>query len=115
DGLKELHEVKLPNWRKRYEAVPFERSRTFPFENASNIVIPIVAIHTDTLLARIMAGVFKLRPMWPINVVGEYPQDMEPLRGGLEDFLQYMALEQEQWDLYRVYREWWAEAIKYGT
>ena len=62
-GLKDIRENKYVKWRKMYEAVPNEPVREFPWHGASNLIVPIGAIHSDTLLARIMAALFKTRPI----------------------------------------------------
>jgi hypothetical protein len=118
-GLRELHEVRLPNWRKTYEAIPAEKQRSHPWVGASNLVVPIVGIHSDTLLARIMAAVFKTKPIWVVNVIGRYLADSgfdgEELRLALEEFLGHIALEPGELDLYRVYEDAFADVIRYGT
>jgi len=114
-GLRQLHEEKLPNWRRAYEATPLEKVRSFPFQNASNLVVPVIAIHADTLLSRIMAAIFKTHPIWAVRTVGSFKGQGEPLRDALEEALGYLAIEPDELDLYRVYHEWVSEIIKYGT
>ena len=115
NGLKDLHETRLPLWRRIYEAQPLETVRHFPFENASNLVVPIASIHSDTLQARISAAVFKLRPLWALQVGGDFGDEGEALRSAAENYLTDMALEPEQLDLYRVYRDFLGDVVKYGT
>lgn len=117
DGLAKLHGMDgIIKWRKAYEAVPAEEVREFPWHNASNIVVPIVAIHSDTLLARVMSAVMKTRPLWVVRELGEFAkQAPEGLRNALEEFLQYVGLEPTELDLYRVYHEWFGETITLGT
>lgn len=114
-GLKELHETRLVKWRKSYEAVPAEKVREFPFYNASNLVIPIIAIHSDTLLARVMSAVIKNNPLWVSRLIGNNPDLPADLSNAIETFMQYVGLEPSELDLYRVYHEWFGEAIKFGT
>lgn len=114
-GLQEIHEQYLPRWRKAYEAVPAEAVREFPFHNASNLVVPIIAIHSDTLLARVMAAVIKTQPMWVARILGEHEESTEDYRAIIEEFLQYVGLEPQELDLFRVYHEWFGEAIRLGT
>lgn len=116
DGLRELHEVRIPRWRKTYKAVPSEAIREFPFYRASNLVVPIVAIHTDTLQARILAAIFKTIPLWAAKVLGSHNEgNGEELRQIFEDFMQYVGIEPTELDLYRVEQEWFGEIIKFGT
>jgi hypothetical protein len=117
DGLVKLHgNDGVVKWRKMYEAIPAEETREFPWHNASNLVVPVVAIHTDTLLARVLSAILKTKPYWAVRMLGDYANTAPPgERDALEEFLQYVALEPEELDLYRVEREWFAEIIKLGT
>jgi len=116
-GLSRLHGMDgIIKWRKAYEAVPAMEKRTFPWEGASNLVVPIVAIHSDTLLARVMSAVMKTKPLWTAAELGEFKK-LAPvgMRSAYEEFLGYVGLEPSELDLYRVYHEWFGEAIRLGT
>ena len=39
DGLRDLHESKLPKWRRLYRGRPKEEVKNFPWKNASNITV----------------------------------------------------------------------------
>lgn len=114
-GSRELFETKVPRWRKSYEAQPAEQVREFPWHNASNLVVPIIAIHADTLLARVMAAVLKTQPLWVARLLGTHPDEMQQFRTAIELFLQYVGIEPEELDLFRVYQEWFGETIRLGT
>lgn len=113
-SMKVLYEDKIVKWRAAWEAKPLEDVKQFPFENASNLVIPIIAIHTDTLHAQIMAAIFKTDPIVLAKVLGEHGKQSDDLKGAYEAFMQYVAIEPEELDLYRVYNEGFRECIKYG-
>src|SRR5439155_11816994 len=115
DGLRELHETKIVKWRKAYEATPREKTREFPFYNASNLVVPIIATFSDTLLARVMSAVLKTRPVWVAKIFGSHKDIDDTVRTALEEFMEYVGIEPTELDLYRVYHEWFGEGIKYGT
>ena len=116
-GLDRLHGMDgIIRWRKAYEAVPAQTTRDFPWSGASNLVVPIIAIHADTLLARVMAAVFKTRPMWVTKFLGTYGQRAHPrVREGVEEFLQWAALEPDELNLYQEYEGWFGETIRLGT
>lgn len=114
-GSKELFEDKITRWRSAYEARPAEEIRQFPFQNASNLVIPIIAIHTDTLAAQVMAGIFKTPPLVVADVLGDFGKDAEDLKEAYEEYMNYVGIEPRELDLYRVYSEGIPECIKYGT
>jgi hypothetical protein len=115
DGLHELHESKITKWRQAYEAKPREEVREFPFYHSSNLVVPIIAIFSDTLQARVMSALLKTRPPWIVKMIGTHPDMSDHLSGALEEFLEYVGIEPEELDLYRVYHEWTGDTIKYGT
>jgi hypothetical protein len=115
DGLFQLHEDKITKWRKAYEAEPREKTREFPFYNASNLVVPIIATFSDTLLARVMSAILKTRPPWAVKIFGQHDDIDDSVRMALEEFMEYVGIEPEELDLYRVYHEWFSDAIKYGT
>lgn len=116
-GLSVIHNDRVIKWRKNYEGVPAQATREFPFHNASNLVVPIIAIHSDTLLARVMSAIIKVQPPWNVRVVAGFKDKPEfaDLGTSLEQFLQYVAYEPTELDLYRVYHEWMGETIRYGT
>jgi hypothetical protein len=115
DSLRDLHENRLPVWRRAYEAIPAESIRQFPWYGASNLVVPVIAIHSDTLLARVMSAVMKTDPLWVARLIGSYPKKTDDLKVAYEQFMQFVGLEPSELDLYRVYHEWFGEAIRYGT
>ena len=116
-GCQVIHEDRVVNWRKAYEAIPVESVREFPFYNASNNVIPIIAIHSDTLLARVMSAVLKTQPPWVAQIYGEHidARGMDERRAAVEELMTYAAIEPSELDLFRVYHEWFGETIRYGT
>lgn len=114
-GLEPIHN-KVVKWRRNFEARPAEEIREFPFHNASNLVVPIIAIHSNTLLARVMSAVVKTQPPWSTRVVaGQQDAALVGLGPALEEFLGYVAFEPRELDLYRTYHEWAGETIRYGT
>jgi len=114
DSMKELYEEKVVKWRAAYEARPREVTRQFPFQNASNLVIPLIAIHTDTLHAQLMAAIFKTDPIVVAKVLGDFGEKGDAYKEAYEEFMQFVGIEPEELDLYRVYNEGMRECIKYG-
>lgn len=114
DSMKELYEEKIVKWRAAYEARPREKNRQFPFQNASNLIIPIIAIHVDTMKAQLMAAVFKTDPIALAKVLGDFGPEADEFKTAYEEYMQYVCIEPEELDLYRVYGEAFDECIKYG-
>lgn len=115
EGLTQLHQDKATKWNKAYEAEPREKSRDFPFYNASNLVVPIIATFADTLLARVMSAVLKTRPPWVAKIFGDHKDLKDDIRTSLEEFMEFVGIEPEELDLYRVYHEFFGDTIKFGT
>jgi hypothetical protein len=114
-GLKPLFETNLPKWRRIYEAQPQEKTRDFPFQNASNLIPPLAGIHCDTLKARVVSSIWKTRPLWLCDVVGDFEGDSDDVRMAWQDYLLYNSVEPTELDLYNVETQWIGEIIKYGT
>lgn len=114
-NMKSLYEDKIVKWRAAYEARPAVEKRQFPFEGASNLVVPVIAIHTDTLKAQIMAAIFKTSPIIVAQMLGEYGPEADGIKEDYQDYMQYVCIEPTELDLYRVYGEGITETIKYGT
>ena len=115
NGMQELHEQKVVKWAMAYEARPREAVRQFPFQNASNLIIPIIAIHTETLHAQIMAAIFRTKPLVQTKIFGESREALDKEKEAYQEFMEYVAIEPQELDLYRVYNESFRECIKYGT
>jgi len=115
DSMRQLFEDKVVKWRAAYDAVPAEEERQFPFQGASNLVIPIIGIHVDTLHAQIMAALFKTDPIVVAKVLGDQGKESDQLKEAYEAWMQYVCIEPQELDLYRVYNEGYRECIKYGT
>lgn len=116
-SLDNLYNQRVIKWRKNYEGIPVEATREFPFHNASNLVVPIIAIHSDTLLARVMSAIIKTQPPWNARIVAGAMGNpkLQDASSALETFLSYVAYEPSELDLLRVYHEWMGETIRYGT
>jgi hypothetical protein len=111
---RDYHQVKLPYWRRMYRAQPRSPQKTFPFQGASNLVVPIVSIYVDSLHARYMAARFQTEPLWVAKAITEI-EGIEPIRAALEKFMGYVGITESLMDLYRVYNSFSKEAIKLGT
>src|SRR5258708_36690636 len=114
-GLKPLFETNLPRWRRVYEAMPAEKTRDFPFQNASNLVVPLAGIHCDTLKARVVSAIWKTRPLWLCNIVGSFDGAGDEPREAWQNYLLHNAFEPTELDLYNVELAWISEIIRYGT
>jgi hypothetical protein len=104
DAYDKFHNSKIPEWRKLYKGQPENESRDWPWPNASNVVIQLIAENVDILKARIIGTIYEILPLWVSHLVGEWPteENGDDQRQGLEDFMNLMGMEPNELDLYRV-------------
>jgi len=106
----------LPEYVKLYKGQPKKAVADWPWEGASNIVIPLVGTYSDELLARIMGGIWMYDPLWTADLAGDTPsRDGEEQKEVYQKFLQDMAYDPEELDLYRVSSSLNLSACRYGT
>jgi len=56
--------TKCEKWRKNFEGEPDREIKNFPWEKASNIVIPIQAMTANAFVARQYNTMFQISPFW---------------------------------------------------
>ena len=117
---REMHQNKIPKWRKLYLGEPAEKSRNFPFMNAANTVVQVVGETVDTMTARVMGLIWATHPLWVFQNYAKSPNDgekraNEERRRVLEDFMDLVGFEPYQLDLQRVEAELFTDAAKLGT
>jgi hypothetical protein len=115
--LRNLHETKVPEWRKGYRGTPKEPNKTFPWPNASNLVVQVIGSHVDTLRARVLGSIFYTPPLYIASLVGEWTEQEkgEDQREVFEEFMNLVGIEPQELDLYRVLSTGFGEAIKFGS
>jgi hypothetical protein len=117
---KDLHENKIPAWRKNYMGIPAEKSKSFPWPNAANTVVQIIGETVDTLAARVLGLLFATHPLWAYQSFfkaqdPEGSERAEEQRRTLEDFMDLVGYEPTELDLYRVEGQWFTDCAKLGT
>lgn len=117
---RELHESRIPKWRKLYLGEPAEKSRNFPFMNAANTVVQVIGETVDTMTARVMGLIWATHPLWVFQSYEKAANDgekraNEERKRVLEDFMDLVGFEPYQLDLQRVEAELFTDAAKLGT
>jgi hypothetical protein len=117
---KELHEQKIPKWRKNYLGTPAETQRNFPFPNAANTVVQVVGETVDTMTARVLGLLYATHPLWVFKsyVKSKDPAAMkaeEEKRQSLEDFMDLVGMEPHELNLQEVESLWFTDAARLGT
>jgi hypothetical protein len=93
-----------------YRARPVNAEKTFPFANASNLVIPVAATDVDTLFARLMGLLMEPSNLWSVT-----PQRPEfaKMAAATEDFLEWA--QHNELDIHGPVGDWILELHKLGT
>lgn len=105
----------LPKWAKIYKGKPEVERKTFPWPEASNLVIQIAATHADELLSRVMA-IWQAEDLYIAQIFGDYEQGTaDDEREIIEKFMGDQAWSPTELDLYRKEEAQFSSAIRYGT
>lgn len=97
-------------YERVYRARPLEEYKDFPFEGASNLVIPVAATDTDTLYARLMGLLLEPSNLW--SVTARRPE-FQQLAEATEDFLEWA--QHNELDIHGPVGDWLLEVHKLGT
>src|SRR5262245_16781593 len=102
-------ESQVDEWNKAYLGEPLAKRKDFPWENACNVVIPLIGIHTDSIVARIVNTIFAVEPLWTARPL---IKSLDNVAKPLEDFLDWSR--RQEFDSYNTIRSWVLEIVKYG-
>ena len=107
-----VHELKL-EWidesNRLYLGDPITARKTFPWDGAANLVIPLVGITVDSIVARIINTIFAVQPFWSAQAL---IKDLEPVVHPLQDFMEWSRV--NELDMYAEVRSWIVEVVKHG-
>ena len=119
---QDLHKNRIPKWRKLYLGIPAEDVRSFPWPNAANTIVQVIGETTDTMAARILGLAYATHPLWTFQDYRHFdPVDNARFeaaaneRRTLEDFMDLVAFEPSELDLYRIEGLWCTDMIRLGT
>jgi hypothetical protein len=100
-------------WRffqRQYMGEPEYKDKTFPFPNASNIVVQLAGDDVDTIHARLMAMLYGPESLWSVQALRP---DMEDFAPRLQEFLKWA--QNNELDTYIPVNDWLLEICKLGT
>ncbi len=114
--LRTVRTDKITNMRRILEGRPREEIKSFPWQNASNLIVQLVASFTDQLAARMVMGIYNTLPLFPIKILGTIDRELNPgkKRMLLEDFLASQATNPYTLNLIETEYTWFRNAIAYG-
>ncbi len=114
--LRMIRTSRVVEMRRILEGKPREEVKSFPWQNAANLVVQLVASFTDQLAARMMMGIYNTQPLFPLKIMGTVDARLRPERKRelIEDMLSSMALDPLALNLIEVEYSWFRNAIAYG-
>lgn len=107
--------VKIPEWTRLLKGEPKQAKKDFPFENASNLVVQLIATRVEQMLSRAMI-IYGVDPLWSVTATGDLVgQEADDQARVLEQFMSDQAIDPEELNLYRKEELMWHDGIAYGT
>jgi hypothetical protein len=100
----------IVEWERLYEARPREERKTFPWDGAANLVVPVIATAVDSILSRIVNAIFGASDVWSsVAKSGAWVELADPI----QKWLNWVGKEILQ--LKDICQVWFLTAIKHGT
>lgn len=109
-GDRQTLEDQWVKWERIYRARPAQAKKDFPFQGASNLVVPVAATDVDTLYARMMGLLFEPTNLW--SVTPQRPEMVE-MAAGTQEFLEWA--QHNEIKPYKPVGNWLLELHKLGT
>jgi hypothetical protein len=112
-----LFKQKVPEWRRICDGQPREKNKSFPWPNAANYVVQVAGQACDDIAARVIGLIWNIAPV----AMFRYFQKTDDLKRQsnkkkiLEQFIDAVAFDPRELDLYRKENIWFAESAKLGT
>src|SRR5882757_3913889 len=114
EGLEYRTSV-LPEWTRLLKGRPKQATRNFPFPNASNLVVQLIATRVEQMLSRAMI-IYGVDPLWTIGATGDLVgQEADERAKVLEQFMSDQAIDPSELALYRKEELMFHDGIAYGT
>ncbi len=102
---------RIDTWWDWYEAKPLTPHRDFPWEGASNVVLPFIRTWSDALISRHFTRIFAAPKIWVAQTQNE------DIRNNLQPWMDYLnwAAKGNVFDLFVPVWNWISEMIPIGS
>ena len=114
DELEDQHSPYIDNiakWWDWYDAKPLATKRSDPWEGASNVVVPLIKVHTDAITARFVNTIFATSDVWSGKNKNDEAKEFVP---HVVDWLNY-AGDDNEFDLFLPTYDMIGEAVPIGS
>ena len=112
--LEDQHAPLLANiktWWDWYHARPLTPTRSNPWPNASNVVVPLIRIHSDAITSRLFNTTFASKDLWTSRTRNDMDR---PVVKSVIEFMNW-AGDDNDFDLAMPSLDWYGEAVPIGT
>jgi hypothetical protein len=118
--LENRHKHKVPEWRRLASGKPRDENKSWPFENCANLVHPIIGESSDELSSRVMQLIWSISPIIYYRYLAATKDSAAAQKNAqkgrlLEQFMDYVANDSRELDLYRVENLWFHDSTNLGT
>lgn len=115
-SLTEIRGEKVSQMRKIYYGTPREKTKSFPWQNASNVVVQLVGSYIDQFTAKVVMATAGSDPLFVAGLMGEWNREekAEEQREAIQDWLSFSGMEPSHLNLMMKYPIWIRTFAKYG-
>jgi hypothetical protein len=118
--LENRHKHKVPEWRRLASGKPREENKSWPFENCSNLVHPIIGESAEELDARVLQLVWAISPIIYYQYFTTTKDATEAHHNTVKSrllmqFMDYVSYDANELDLYPVENLWFHDSTILGT
>ena len=83
---------KQAHWERLYEGKPLTEKKNFPWEDASNVEVPLIGMDVDAIVARLMEALFGVDPnFWKVRGLSA---EAEAIEDDLQAFLNALTAQE---------------------
>ena len=110
ENRRSAMEDRLNQLTRTYEAKPEEERKSFPWDGACNLVVPVAATAVETVQTRLIGSIFGSNDLYAGRArSANWADSVDPI----VTFLNWVN--ENVFDAYRVYGRWILSCIKYGN
>jgi hypothetical protein len=118
--LEKRHKKLVPEWRRIIEGKPREENKSWPFENCANLVHQVCGEASEDMAARVMQMIWATSPIilykYFTKSAGQEEAAHNSKKSGLlQQFMDYVAYEPNELDLYEKENIWFKSSSDLGT
>lgn len=105
---------RVDKWRRQREAIPAEKFKNFPWENASNVEPPLAMINTNGIYSKYRMSMTMRNPLWKIKTFQSNLNRIDQAKA-LEGFIDALAESKYHMNMRRTLRTLLYDTVSLGN